>query len=98
MVVLNKFLFLLIEVLIVLFIIKLNLFIVLESIDKFLISFVFVIVGNGVVEMFFIVGVDVEIVLRVLLRIVFFVVLDIEIWILLDGVNVKILVFDNGGV
>lgn len=98
MVVLNKFLFLLIEVLIVLFIIKLNLFIVLESIDKFLISFVFVIVGNGVVEMFFIVGVDVEIVLRVLLRIVFFVVLDIEIWILLDGVDVKILVFDNGGV
>lgn len=98
MVVLNKFLFLLIEVLIVLFIIKLNLFIVLESIDKFLISFVFVIVGNGVVEMFFIVGVDVEIVLRVLLRIVFFVVLDIEIWILLDGVDGKILVFDNGGV
>lgn len=98
MVVLNKFLFLLIEVLIVLFIIKLNLFIVFESIDKFLISFVFVIVGNGVVEMFFIVGVDVEIVLRVLLRIVFFVVLDIEIWILLDGVDVKILVFDNGGV
>lgn len=98
MVVLNKFLFLLIEVLIGLFIIKLNLFIVLESIDKFLISFVFVIVGNGVVEMFFIVGVDVEIVLRVLLRIVFFVVLDIEIWILLDGVDVKILVFDNGGV
>lgn len=98
MVVLNKFLFLLIEVLIVLFIIKLNLFIVLESIDKFLISFVFVIVGNGVVEMFFIVGVDVVIVLRVLLRIVFFVVLDIEIWILLDGVDVKILVFDNGGV
>lgn len=98
MVVLNKFLFLLIEVLIVLFIIKLNLFIVLESIDKFLISFVFVIVGNGVVEMFFIVGVDVEIVLRVLLRIVFFVVLDIEIWILLDGVDVKILVFDNGRV
>lgn len=98
MVVLNKFLFLLIEVLIVLFIIKLNLFIVLERIDKFLISFVFVIVGNGVVEMFFIVGVDVEIVLRVLLRIVFFVVLDIEIWILLDGVDVKILVFDNGGV
>lgn len=98
MVVLNKFLFLLIEVLIVLFIIKLNLFIVLESIDKFLISFVFVIVGNGVVEMFFIVGVDVEIVLRVLLRIVFFVVLDIEIWILLGGVDVKILVFDNGGV
>lgn len=98
MVVLNKFLFLLIDVLIVLFIIKLNLFIVLESIDKFLISFVFVIVGNGVVEMFFIVGVDVEIVLRVLLRIVFFVVLDIEIWILLDGVDVKILVFDNGGV
>lgn len=98
MVVLNKFLFLLIEVLIVLFIIKLNLFIVLESIDKFLISFVFVIVGNGVVEMFFIVGVDVEIVLRVLLRIVVFVVLDIEIWILLDGVDVKILVFDNGGV
>lgn len=98
MVVLNKFLFLLIEVLIVLFIIKLNLFIVLESIDKFLISFVFVIVGNGVVEMFFIVGVDVVIVLRVLLRIVVFVVLDIEIWILLDGVDVKILVFDNGGV
>lgn len=98
MVVLNKFLFLLIEVLIVLFIIKLNLFIVLESIDKFLISFVFVIVGNGVVEMFFIVGVDVVIVLRVVLRIVFFVVLDIEIWILLDGVDVKILVFDNGGV
>lgn len=97
MVVLNKFLFLLIEVLIVLFIIKLNLFIVLESIDKFLISFVFVIVGNGVVEMFFIVGVDVVIVLRVLLRIVDFVVLDIEIWIL-DGVDVKILVFDNGGV
>lgn len=98
MVVLNKFLFLLIEVLIVLFIIKLNLFIVLESIDKFLISFVFVIVGNGVVEMFFIVGVDVVIVLRVVLRIVVFVVLDIEIWILLDGVDVKILVFDNGGV
>lgn len=98
MVVLNKFLFLLIEVLIVLFIIKLNLFIVFESIDKFLISFVFVIVGNGVVEMFFIVGVDVEIVLRVLLRIVFFVVLDIEIWILLGGVDVKILVLDNGGV
>lgn len=98
MVVLNKFLFLLIEVLIVLFIIKLNLFIVLESIDKFLISFVFVIVGNGVVEMFFIVGVDVVIVLRVLLRIVVFVVLDIEIWILLGGVDVKILVFDNGGV
>lgn len=94
MVVLNKFLFLLIEVLIVLFIIKLNLFIVLESID----NFVFVIVGNGVVEMFFIVGVDVVIVLRVLLRIVVFVVLDIEIWILLDGVDVKILVFDNGGV
>lgn len=98
MVVLNKFLFLLIEVLIVLFIIKLNLFIVLESIDKFLISFVFVIVGNGVVEMFFIVGVDVVIVLRVVLRIVVFVVLDIEIWILLGGVDVKILVFDNGGV
>lgn len=98
MVVLNKFLFLLIEVLIVLFIIKLNLFIVLESIDKFLISFVFVIVGNGVVEMFFIVGVDVVIVLRVVLRIVVFVVLDIEIWILLNGVDVKILVFDNGGV
>lgn len=97
MVVLNKFLFLLIEVLIVLFIIKLNLFIVFESIDKFLISFVFVIVGNGVVEMFFIVGVDVVIVLRVVLRIVF-VVFDIEIWILLDGVDVKILVFDNGGV
>lgn len=98
MVVLNKFLFLLIEVLIVLFIIKLNLFIVLESIDKFLISFVFVIVGNGVVEMFFIVGVDVVIVLRVVLRIVVFVVLDIEIWILLGGVDVNILVFDNGGV
>lgn len=98
MVVLNKFLFLLIEVLIVLFIIKLNLFIVLESIVKFLISFVFVIVGNGVVEMFFIVGVDVVIVLRVVLRIVVFVVFDIEIWILLDGVDVKILVFDNGGV
>lgn len=98
MVVLNKFLFLLIEVLIVLFIIKLNLFIVLESIDKFLISFVFVIVGNGVVEMFFIVGVDVVIVLSVVLRIVVFVGFDIEIWILLDGVDVKILVFDNGGV
>lgn len=97
MVVLNKFLFLLIEVLIVLFIIKLNLFIVFESIDKFLISFVFVIVGNGVVEMFFIVGVDVVIVLRVVLRIVLM-VFDIEIWILLDGVDVKILVFDNGGV